>query len=48
MPLRITVSGKEIDLSPVTQFATVNVGVENAVIVTDPDYYAASMNMTGK
>jgi aminopeptidase N len=47
MPLRITVSGKEMNLSPVTQFATVDLGVDNAVIIVDPDYYAASLNMTG-
>jgi len=48
MPLRINVSGREMNLSPTMQFATVDLGVENAVIKVDPDYYAASLNMTGK
>lgn len=48
MPLRITVSGREMNLAPATQFTTEDLGVENAVIIVDPDYYAASLNITGK
>lgn len=48
MPLRISVSGKELNVSPSTQFKTIDTGINNAVIVVSPDYYVAALNMTGK
>jgi aminopeptidase N len=48
MPLKIYVSGKEMNLSPSMIFKTIDLGIKNAVIVVDPDYYAAALNMTGK
>jgi aminopeptidase N len=48
MPLKIYVSGKEMKIEPTTWFNSVDLGVTNAVIVVDPNYYAASLNMTGK
>ncbi|HEX2970547.1 MAG TPA: M1 family metallopeptidase [Bacteroidales bacterium] len=47
MPVKIYVSGKEMNLKPTTTFATLDIGTENPEIVTDPDYYVASMNVTG-
>jgi len=48
MPLKIYVSGKEKKIEPQTRFTTIDLGVSNAVIVVDPNYYAAALNMTGK
>jgi aminopeptidase N len=48
MPLKIFISGKKLNLMPSTIFKTVDLGIKNAVIVVDPEYYAASINMTGK
>jgi aminopeptidase N len=48
MPVKIYVSGKEMKIEPTTMFTSVDLGVSNAVIVVDPDYYVASLNMTGK
>jgi aminopeptidase N len=48
MPLKIYVSGKEMKIEPTTWFNSVDLGVTNAVIVVDPNYYVASLNMTGE
>ncbi len=48
MPMKIYVSGKVMNIKPTTVFNTVEIDSENAVIVPDPDYYAATMNVTGK
>ncbi len=48
MPLRVLISGKEMVVSPTSQFKTIDTGVDNAVIVVDPDFYVAALNMTGK
>lgn len=48
MPLKIFVSGKEMKIEPTTMFTSVDLGVSNAVIVVDPNYYVAALNMTGK
>jgi len=48
MPLKIYVSGKEMNIKPTTAFSTIDIDTENAVIVADPDYYVAVMNVTGK
>jgi aminopeptidase N len=48
MPLKIFVSGTEKKITPSTMFTTIDTGVSNAVIVVDPNYYVASLDMTGK
>lgn len=48
MPLKIYVSGIEKKIEPTTRFTSVDLGVSNAVIVVDPNYYVAALNMTGK
>jgi aminopeptidase N len=48
MPLKIFISGKELIVSPTSQFKTVDTGVENAEVKADANYYVASLNMTGK
>jgi aminopeptidase N len=48
MPLRIHVSGKEMNVNPSSEFSTIELPVENAVIVVDPDYYVSAMNITGR
>jgi len=48
MPLKIYVSGVAKNLTPSSMFTTVDLNSENPVIVVDPNYYVASMNMTGK
>jgi len=47
MPLRIYVSGEEKNISPSTAFKSIDLGVKNAIIRVDPDYYVANLNMTG-
>jgi aminopeptidase N len=48
MPLRIYINGEPRDISPSTRFSSIKVKTQNAVITVDPDYYVASLNMTGK
>jgi aminopeptidase N len=48
MPLKIYVSGVENNIVPATRFNTIDLGIDNAVIVVDPNYYVAALNMTGK
>ncbi|MCX6329349.1 MAG: M1 family metallopeptidase [Bacteroidia bacterium] len=48
MPLRIFVSGVAKNITPGVRFTTIDLETENPVIVVDPNYYVASMNMTGK
>jgi aminopeptidase N len=48
MPLRIFVSGTAKNITPGAWFTTIDLETENPVIVVDPNYYVASMNMTGK
>jgi aminopeptidase N len=48
MPLRIYVSGKETYITPKTGFTTIKIDTENAVIMVDPGYYVATLNLTGK
>ena len=47
MPLKIYVSGEGKKLVPTTRFSTINLGQSNVVIIVDPNYYVASLNMTG-
>jgi hypothetical protein len=35
-------------IEPTTMFTSVDLGASNAVIVVDPNYYIAALNMTGK
>ncbi len=48
MPLRIFVAGEAINITPTARFSTIDLGKENAAIVVDPNYYVASLNMTGE
>ncbi|HLN55831.1 MAG TPA: M1 family metallopeptidase [Bacteroidales bacterium] len=48
MPVKIYASGKEMVISPTTAFETVELETENAIIVADPDFYAATMNLLGR
>ncbi|MCX6335005.1 MAG: M1 family metallopeptidase [Bacteroidia bacterium] len=48
MPVKIFVSGKSLNITPSSRFSTIDTGVEKAVIVVDPNYYVAALNMTGK
>lgn len=48
MPLRIYVAGVRKDIIPTSRFNTIELETENAAISVDPDYYVATLNMTGK
>ncbi|HEX7494696.1 MAG TPA: M1 family metallopeptidase [Bacteroidales bacterium] len=48
MPLKVLISGKEKSIYPKTGFITIKLDIENAVIKVDPEYYIATLNMTGK
>ncbi len=48
MPLKIYVSGVERNIVPTSAFTTIDLGIRNATIVVDPNYYVATLNMTGK
>jgi aminopeptidase N len=48
MPLRIYINGEPLDVSPSTRFTSIKIKTQNAAITVDPDYYVASLNMTGK
>ncbi len=48
MPVRVYISGKAVNLEPVSRFTSIDTGVNNTVIVVDPNYYVGSENMTGK
>jgi aminopeptidase N len=48
MPLRIYVSGKEMNISPKTGQTTIKLDAENATIKVDRGFYVATLNVTGK
>ncbi len=48
MPVKISISGKEININPTAVFGTIQLDDDNAVISVDPGYYVASLNLTGK
>jgi aminopeptidase N len=48
MPLRMYVSGVRKDIVPTTRFTTIELDTENPEITIDANYYAGSLNMTGK
>jgi hypothetical protein len=47
MPLKIYISGKEQIVKPTPNLTTVKLDIENAVIKVDPEYYVATLNITG-
>ncbi|MCU0462074.1 MAG: M1 family metallopeptidase [Bacteroidales bacterium] len=48
MPVKVFISAKPLNITPTSRFSTIDTGVEKAIIVVDPNYYVAAMNMTGK
>ncbi len=48
MPLKIYISGKEQFIKPTAFFTSLKLDTENAVIKVDPEYYVATLNITGK
>ncbi|HUX57512.1 MAG TPA: M1 family metallopeptidase [Bacteroidales bacterium] len=48
MPLKISVSGKEIAIKPKAGFTTIKLDTESADIKVDPGYYVSTLNLTGK
>ena len=48
MPVRIFVSGKALTVNPSVNYNSMDLGVINAEIIVDPDFYVASLNITGK
>ncbi len=48
MPLKIYVSGVAKNIVPASGFTTIDLGIKNATILVDPNYYVATLNMTGK
>jgi aminopeptidase N len=48
MPLKIYVSGQEKTIKPTAGFTTLKLDIDNADIKTDPGYYVATFNITGK
>jgi aminopeptidase N len=47
MPLKIYVSGKVLNISPLPVFKTMELGSENAVIKSDRGYYVAILDISG-
>jgi aminopeptidase N len=48
MPLKIYISGKEQIVKPTSSLTTLKLDIDNAVIKVDPEYYVATLNITGK
>ena len=48
MPLKIYISGKEQIVKPTPFLTTLKLDIENAVIKVDPEYYVATLNITGQ
>ena len=48
MPVKVTVSGHTMTLKPTTSFQIVKLASKKARVTVDPDWYVASLNMTGK
>ncbi|NMC36879.1 MAG: M1 family metallopeptidase [Bacteroidales bacterium] len=48
MPVTILISGKAMNITPTVDYNSLDLGVTNADIVVDPDFYVASLNITGK
>jgi aminopeptidase N len=48
MPLKIFVNGKEMVIKPASLLKNLKLDVENAVIKADPNFYVATLNISGK
>ena len=48
MPIKVYMSGKEKWLYPTSRWSAVKIELKNSVLTTDPDFYVAYMNITGK
>jgi aminopeptidase N len=48
MPLKIYVNGKEMNITPTQQYRFTRIEAKDAVIKVDPNYYVATLNVTGK
>lgn len=48
MPLRIFVSGEPVIITPSSRFTTIDIAGGNGSVTVDPNYYVASLNMTGR
>ena len=48
MPVKVYMSGKEKWLYPTSRWSAVKLELKNSVLTTDPDFYVAYMNITGK
>jgi aminopeptidase N len=48
MPVKVYVSGKEMNLQPSAEYKTIGIETKNAVITVDRNYYVATLNVTGK
>lgn len=48
MPLKIFVSGVEKNINPSAGFKSIDLEAEHPVIIVDPNYYVAVLNITGK
>ena len=48
MPLKISLSGHPMTLVPKQRFKTIKLNINKGVLTVDPDYYVATLNMTGK
>jgi aminopeptidase N len=47
MPLKIRISGREVNLKPISRWSNITLGEDNPEIIVDKDYYVASMDMMG-
>ncbi|HPF02573.1 MAG TPA: M1 family metallopeptidase [Bacteroidales bacterium] len=48
MPLRILISGEPVLINPSSRYTSFETGKTGVTVVVDPDYYVASMNISGK
>ena len=47
MPVKVKVAEKEIWLTPATRWNEIKIKGDRPVLVVDPDFYVASLNITG-
>jgi aminopeptidase N len=47
MPLEVSISGNGVNLKPGSRWMNIKLEAENSEITADPDYYVATMNITG-
>ena len=48
MPVKISVEGVPVDLSPSSRWASIKVDSTNVQVIVDPNYYVSTLNMMGK